>query len=334
VSPKRVSGFILATVLLGCVAAAQGAAGQDFKLALTDHNGQLSWSADGFRVVQSSAKPNGREIGIRGVDSSGQIAILGFLFLVPEEHALTSAKCRDDALAQEKQEVPSLSISARTTIDRPAGPPVSLATYSTKRRDGSTEYVVRGFVAADDICGDLELCSSAPIRETDAGPASIFASYRFDSTYVPKFSDVVLYAQILCDAKMFQAAAPVFEKALTMLPGDGAPFPSAKTAKFVLTDQAGMAYGISGDIAKARAIFTAGIAANPEYPMYYYNLACADAEENKLSDARLHLQQAFARKANIIPGETMPDPTRDDSFTPYKENREFWSFLEKLQAGK
>ncbi len=81
-------------------------------------------------------------------------------------------------------------------------------------------------------------------------------------------------------------------------------------------------------------MFEKGIVDDPSYPLNYYNLACADAGEKKLSDARLHLQQAFDRKANVNPGETMPVPTEDDSFLPYKDNREFWTFLQGLKAGK
>jgi len=102
----------------------------------------------------------------------------------------------------------------------------------------------------------------------------------------------------------------------------------------VLTDQTGMAYGISGNLEKARSIFEAGVAADPKYPLYYYNLACADAGENKLTAARTHLQQAFAHRADLIPGEEMPDPTTDDSFTPFRGNREFWTFVEGLNGKK
>ncbi len=101
-----------------------------------------------------------------------------------------------------------------------------------------------------------------------------------------------------------------------------------------MRDQAGMSYGISGDLAKSRSMFEKGIVDDPSYPLNYYNLACADVGEKKLSDARLHLQQAFDRKANLNPGETMPVPTEDDSFLPYKDNREFWTFLQGLKAGK
>jgi hypothetical protein len=56
-------------------------------------------------------------------------------------------------------------------------------------------------------------------------------------------------------------------------------------------------------------------------------LACADAVDKKLADARTRLQQAIAHKANVISGETMPDPTNDDSFLPYRDNNEFWAFF-------
>jgi hypothetical protein len=68
--------------------------------------------------------------------------------------------------------------------------------------------------------------------------------------------------------------------------------------------------------------------------MYYYNLACADAEENKLPEARIDLQQAFDRTANVNPGETMPVPTEDESFKPYQSDKEFWALLPGLQGAK
>jgi len=314
---------------------AQTQANGDYRLALPDHKGQLTWSLDEFKIIENSAKPNGRELGVRGRDASGQVTFLGFLFLAPEAAPMTSAKCRDAALTQEKKTNATLKVVRTLEISHPGGGlPVALVAHTTVNRDGSTTYRVRGFVATDDICGDLEFYGSKAISDEDADLKKVFLSYRLDPKYTPQFSDVALYAQVLFLHHDYRAAGPIFEKGLTMVPSDGAPFTSATVARRVMRDQAGMSYGISGDLAKSRSIFEKGIADDPGYPLNYYNLACADAGEKKLSDARLHLQQAFDRKANVNPGESMPIPTEDDSFVPYKDNREFWTFLHGLKASK
>lgn len=313
---------------------AQPASSSDYRLALPDHLGQLKWSIDGFKIIENSAKVDGREIGIRGRDTSGRMMFLGFLFVAPETAPMTSAKCRDAALIQDKKANATLRIVRTLEIPRSGSLPVALVTHTTMNPDGSTTFRVRGFVASDDICGDLEFYSGKPISDDDPELKKAFLSFQMDPNHTPLFSDVVMYAQVLFEHNDYRAAAPLFEKGLTMVPSDGAPFKSATIARRVMRDQAGMSYGISNDFMKARTIFEKGIAADPDYPMYYYNLACADASQKKLPDARLHLQQAFDRKANVNPGETMPIPTEDDSFLPYKGNREFWAFLERLQAGK
>jgi tetratricopeptide (TPR) repeat protein len=325
---------VVFVLLATCSAFAQKGSGANFSLVLPGHHGQLAWVASGFKVIESSAKASGLEIGIRGEENSGRLAFLGFLFLVPKEGGLTSAKCRDESMAEEKRDAPSLKVLRKFELGTGGDLPISQVTYSTGNRDGSTQYHVRGFIASGDICGDLEIYSKSPVDERDSELAKIFSTFRFNVSYIPEFGDVVLYGQILYDAKNFAGAAPIFEEALTMIPAGGAPFPSAKVARRVLTDQAGMAYGISGNLSKSRSIFEAGIAADPTYPLYYYNLACADAGQNKLADARAHLQQAFAHRADLIPGEEMPDPTTDDSFTPFEGNQQFWAFVKSLNAKK
>lgn len=276
-------------------------------------------------MIQTSAKPHGEEIGIRGRDHQG-LTYLAFLFLVRGQTSLTSAKCREDALNADRRGNPSTKISGSSEVARPDGPSIALTSYTAKDNSGKTWYSVRAFSAASDTCGDFQFYAQSPIGIDDPLIKNVLDTLKLDPSYVPQFRDVFLYAQVLYKTEQYQAAAPIFEQALTML-GDTR---EDQTWRRVTTDQAGMAYGISGDISKARALFNAAIAKDPDYPMYYYNLACADAEEHKLADARLHLQQAFARQANVIAGESMPDPTKDDSFTPYQNNKDFWAFLKTL----
>lgn len=301
----------------------------NFTLALPDHQGQLKWNAEGFAVVQSSAKPNGKEVGVRANDRSSQFTLLAFLFLFPEQAPMTSTKCRDGVLEPAKRSNPTIQIAATTEMARSDGPPLALVSYVGQDKDGKLVYSIRGFLAMGDICGDLEIYGNDVNVITDPNLKKVWESYRFDPDYSPQFNDVFFYGKILYQNHMYQAAAPVFEQALTKLTDNKGE--DQLMWQRVTTDQAGMAYGLAGNLPKARAVFESAVAKDPQYPMYYYNLACADAEEKKLADARDHLQQAFARKANVIRGETMPDPTKDDSFLPYRDNKEFWAFVESLR---
>jgi len=305
---------------------------ETYRLALPDHNGQLQWSVRGFTIIENSAKPNGREIGLRGRDASGRLTFLGFLFVAPENAPVTAAACRDGVLAQEKKANATLKIGKISELPQSSGSPVILVSYTAANADGSLAYRVRGFIGAEDLCADLEFYSHDPIHEDDADLKEAFASFHLDSGYAPRFGDLALYAQILLQQHDYGAAAPLFEKALTVVPSDGAPFSSAQLARRVVRDQAGMSYGISGDLAKARRIFNEGTLLDPDYAMNYYNLACADAGEKKLAEARIHLRQAFDRIVNVNPGEALPDPTQDGSFLPFKDNQEFWTFLKDLEA--
>lgn len=251
---------VLATLSVWLWVTACAASDTEFKLALVSHDGQLSWSAEGYKIIQSSAKPSGNEIGIRRTNGSG-VTFLGFLFLFPEQAPLTSAKCRDGVLDPEKKSNPLLKIQSTSEITTSGNLPISLASYTAQGRGGKAVYIVRGFVATADICGDLEFYSDSPITAEDSELKKVFASYRLDEKYTPKFQDTLLYAQILYNAKMYKAAGQVFETALGRLKESHEA--EQKTMKRVVTDQAGMAYGMSGDVQKARSIFEKAIAEGP-----------------------------------------------------------------------
>jgi hypothetical protein len=60
-------GIVLMLMMAACSASlAETPSSGEFKLAPPSHVGQLRWSAEGFAVIESSAKPGGNEIGIRG----------------------------------------------------------------------------------------------------------------------------------------------------------------------------------------------------------------------------------------------------------------------------
>src|SRR5690242_2269906 len=77
--------FALVTAIAPVLGYAQGPANSEFRLAFGEHSGQLRWRAEGFKIIQTSAKPNGHEIGVRAQDATGRVNFLGFLFLAPEQ---------------------------------------------------------------------------------------------------------------------------------------------------------------------------------------------------------------------------------------------------------
>ena len=98
----------------------------------------------------------------------------------------------------------------------------------------------------------------------------------------------------------------------------------------VLLDNLSMAYGISGDLTSAREVLTYGVSRDPDYPLFYYNLACVTAEKGDLPDTESYLKLAFERRENLIPGETFPDARVDDSFQKLLLEKEFRQFLHSL----
>ena len=98
----------------------------------------------------------------------------------------------------------------------------------------------------------------------------------------------------------------------------------------VLVDQLVMSYGIGGQMAKAHKLLDEAIGKDPEYPLNYYNRACAFAEEGDKSKALTNLDLAFRKRANVLKGEQMPDPRADSSFLKYVRDPEFLGLMKKL----
>jgi tetratricopeptide (TPR) repeat protein len=98
----------------------------------------------------------------------------------------------------------------------------------------------------------------------------------------------------------------------------------------VLVDNLSITYGITGDLTHARETLNYGVSKDPDYPLFYYNLACTSAERGAVPEAEKNLRLAFERRANVIPGETFPDARTDDSFQKLLLQKEFRHFLDSL----
>jgi tetratricopeptide (TPR) repeat protein len=145
--------------------------------------------------------------------------------------------------------------------------------------------------------------------------------------FQPDSRDRFRYGSFFYLQKNWPRAIEQYEKALDLERTKKA-LPQAEWR--VLVDNLGMAYGISGDLQRAKRMFEFGITQDPEYPMFHYNLACSDAELNDLDNALQDLRAAFRYRANSIPGEGMPDPAKDSSFEKYMNDPRFKAEAQQL----
>ena len=302
--------------------AAQNTPGK-ISFALPDHPGSLSFDQGNFHLTELSAKPNSSEFGVRAED--GDLKFLGFLFLWPEKPHLTSESCRDEMLKAEGPQTLAAD-QGRLLYTTPSGVHTAMVLLIPPSGKFSA---LRVFVAHEDLCADLTFTYAQPPTKA-VFPMDrtklVLNSLVFDPDAKPTFRGAFAYATVEWNKQQVQGAAKAYASALKLVDSSDDPVKWRR----VTTDQLSMALGMSGDLKGSRAVNQAAIEKDPTYPLYYYDLACADAESGDPAAARVHLQQAFDRRANTLKGETFPDPTTDDSLKKLRADKDFWNLAESI----
>jgi len=293
--------------------------------ALPEHPGRMTIDQGAWQVVELSAKPKGTEWGERA--AQGKQHLLAFLFVVPETVPLNPNACREETLKVEHAET---AVQRRASMRSVSGVEIAMAVLVAPK---STRMSLRAFVAAGDLCGDFlfNADSTQPgdeeaYRLTMETAKQTLLTLKFDPTAKPTFKDAFAYATAEYMKHQYAGAALAYRSALAMVNESDDPVKFRR----VVTDQLSMSLGISGDLTGSREVNESAITKDPEYPLYYYNLACADAEAGDPKAARAHLQQAFDRRKHTLEGEPFLDPTEDDSLQKLQRNEAFWSFAQQV----
>jgi len=184
------------------------------------------------------------------------------------------------------------------------------------------------YLAKDDVCINIHLSKTTFTHKDEELFNSILKSVNFTENYIPTWYDYFVFGSEFYLNKNYQKAIQYYEKLLEL---------EKKNRQIerdiwrILVDNLGMAYGISGNLSKAKETFEYGIANDKTYPLFYYNLACTYAEMNDLDNTIDNLQKAFSYKQNMIEGEQMPNPKTDSSFAKFMKNEKFLAILETLK---
>jgi tetratricopeptide (TPR) repeat protein len=176
------------------------------------------------------------------------------------------------------------------------------------------------FIVQDGAWVDVHVSKGDFAASNAAGLDAFVSAVAINPSFQPTTMDFYLPGSVLYRRQNYRAAIPWLSRALDREKQEPTLPPNQH---LILIDVLGMAHGISGDRKQARAVFTYGLSAHPEFPMFYYNLACTDAEDGDLDAALKNLRLTLQYRANMIPGEKLPDPTQDSSFKAYGDDPRF-----------
>jgi hypothetical protein len=236
--------------------------------------------------------------------------------------------CREDAIAPVLEQNAKL-VSKRVDGEAKTTAGETLATTSylldMSLAGGPHQHNLFGFAGNAKTCAEIHISSVVETPSEEEAMKAVLADFHPDLSYQPTAIDYFSVASVLFKSSP-GLAAPYYKSSLDAMPNDA----SYLTPRRVATDQLVMSLGMSGDVKDSRAVAEKAIAADPDYPINYYNLACADAERGNAGSAKMHLQQAFDRRANVLKGESMPDPTKDGSILKLKKDKAFWAFVMTL----
>jgi tetratricopeptide (TPR) repeat protein len=158
-----------------------------------------------------------------------------------------------------------------------------------------------------------------------------YADAERDFRQITKRDPSYLYAQFFLGQSLFRqqkftdAIGPL-EKAHQLEAGDEK---LASDQHRILVDQLVIAYRITGNLEKVHTLLGDAIRQDPNYPLNYYNLACAFAEEGDKAKMLANLSTAFQHKDHVLKGEQMPDP-RSPPFQKYVHDDDFIKLMKQI----
>ncbi len=103
-----------------------------------------------------------------------------------------------------------------------------------------------------------------------------------------------------------------------------------KTLWRLLIHNLGVAYGRTGDLARAKTTFDYGLSQDPSNPFFHYHLARTYAGMNDRDKAMQSLHDAFLHSRRRNEGDPIPDPRQDVSFGRLMLDPAFRTLTESL----
>lgn len=196
---------------------------------------------------------------------------------------------------------------------------------------------LHAYLGANDLCAEIHLSKDQFVSEDEKSFEEILSTVRLlpDETGHLEGSAAEEKKRYLAEGSRFylqhnyKSAADLYQRALDLEKHDRT---LSRDIFRVLVDNLGVSYGITKKYLMAKQTFEYGISQDPEYPLFYYLMACTYGEQGLMNESIEQLSLAFKYKANVIPGESLPDPLKDDSFRKFAHDKRFVDAVRGMQS--
>jgi hypothetical protein len=337
VMPKMKIVVFLIAVFCSICGLAQGS-GNQVEMAIPGVTGILQLDV-GPTKFETRVRPDGKEVQLRALDRSDHLGITVFLQRV--DFPASAEKCRDEWWPGTKK---SMAVRRDDLQESPVKDGIARVEYIVPEFQGMKVRLktIHAYLGNRDLCAEVHLTKPGfdprdqklfeevlstvkllPDRSTGGDQGQITAATPSDGAlkYFREGSKYYLQQDYSTAATSYQKALDLEKQKRTL----------SEEYFRVLVDNLGMSYGISGKLQQAKTTFEYGLTQDPEYPMFYYNLACTYGETKNMQQAIEELRLAYKYKGNLIAGEALPDPLKDDSFRYFVSDGGFVKAVTDMQ---
>jgi tetratricopeptide (TPR) repeat protein len=294
-----------------------------FALTLPGQEWALEFSAPGFLAGRTSLDPRGDSVYLFASNKEKNVILSAFLEKAARRGS--SKECRDfywsgmknSPLKKEQIKIYDLGEMAIVEYVVP-----TFQGWETNQKN-LFAYLTRGV-----YWSYIHLSKMKFVPGEEGLFKQILGSVKFNDSYNPTALDLFEFGNLSFFRKDFPEAISYYRRALEL---DKHRKNLGREPWLTLVDHLGMAYGLSGDFTKAKQTYEWAISQESEYPIFFYNLACACAEMNKMDEALSNLRLAYKCKGNLLPDQEFPNPRSDSSFKKYLKNKMFMAELQKME---
>lgn len=324
----------LALILLCIAASAQQSGTGEVHMTIPGVSGALDLNV-GPTTWETRVRDDGIETQMRSMDRPDHVAISAFLQKV--DFAASADKCRDEWWSGTEKGYKSHNIKMEHMAKTSDGTMARVEFFVPEFQGQKVkQQSLHAYLGSGNLCAEIHLSKVGFSPDDQKLFEAVLITARLqpgDSAAAPASHDKTSFDYAAEGSKFYllkdyRAAIRSYQKAVDLEKQKR----SLNQLQFrVLVDNLGIAYGITGDIDHSMETLKYGISQDPEYPMFYYNMACGYGELGKMDESLEQLRLVYKYKANMIAGEVLPDPLHDSSFEKFVNDKKFLDSLRQIQ---